>query len=467
MALLILGLSHRSAPMPVLDAAALDATAGEQLREAVLAGSYVNGMGLLSTCNRLELIADVSAFHGGLADLGSALVDIVGIDWQTLAPHLYAHYDERAMEHLLHVTCGLDSMALGEAQILGQVRQVLSEGQRRKELTGELSQVLQQALRVGKRAHAETELDSVARSLLGTALDSAPGVIGDYATAKALVVGAGAMSGLVVASLAKLGLSRISIVNRSLDRAERLAAGVGGRALALTPETLETEIADADLIVSCTGARGAVITPDLVRRAPGRPAFIVDLALPRDVAPEVGELEDVTLIGLDDLAERLREAPHSGDKVTAVIAQVRAIIAQEMNRLGAERRAREIGPAVAALRSRAAEVLELEIARLRSKIGKDADERVVTEAETAMRRVADKILHTPTVRAKELAADAQGVDYAALLGVLFDLPAGDGAKRHVAGQRIGGIDPAHVRLAGNRSDEDTVLRAFGGREAAS
>lgn len=424
--------------MDLLDRLAMDTGGLEQLSEAVLSGGYVNGVALLSTCNRLEVLADVSAFHGGLADIGTALVETVGLDWTVLSPHLFVHYDAAAMEHLFQVASGLDSMALGEGQILGQMRQTLSRGQQRRELSGELGEALQQALRVGKRAHSETGLDKVANSLLETALSMAPGTIGDLGSARALVVGAGAMSGLVVAGLARRGMPRMTIVNRTIESAERLAATVNGRAVELTPENLRREVAEADLIVSCTGASASVFQADMLAGR-GRPAFLVDLAVPRDIPEEVRDIPEVTLVNLEDLGGMFAETPNrSGAEVTQAIADVRAIIAEELEATNAKRQAREIGPTVAALHGRAREVLELEISRLNAKL--DVDDHTLGQIHQAMRRVAEKILHTPTVRVKELAAEPGGVTYAEALSTLFDLPSLQSAPRTASGN----IDAARV-----------------------
>lgn len=431
MALLVLGLSHRSAPMELLDKVSMGASGIDELGDSVLSGGYVNGVAVLSTCNRLEILADVSAFHGGLADIGTALVETVGVDWTVLSPHLFVHYDAAAIEHLFHVACGLDSMALGEGQILGQVRAALSRGQSRRELSSELGDALQQALRVGKRAHAETGLDKVARSLLDTALDSAPGTIGDLRSARALVVGAGAMSGLAVAGLARRELGRITVINRTLASAERLAASVGARAVPLDEENLRRELRDADLVISCTGSTGIVIDAELLGEG-DEPTFFVDLAVPRDVADDVRDVPGAVLVNLEDLSERFAQAPHrQGSEVTEVIADVRAIVAEELEATAAKRSARSIAPTVAALHGRAREVLELEISRLNAKL--DVDDHTLGEIHTAMRRVAEKILHTPTVRVKELAAEPGGVTYAEALSTLFDLPSLQNAPKTSSG----------------------------------
>nr|WP_272902114.1 glutamyl-tRNA reductase [Brevibacterium daeguense] len=423
-----MGISHRSAPISVLDVLSLDSAGIETLVNGALEGEYVSGITVLSTCNRLEVVADVSAFHGGLADIGSALVDAVGIEWNILAQHLYVHFETKAMEHLLNLATGLDSMALGESQILGQLRQAFIASQEENRLTGDLSHAIQQALRVGKRAHSETALDNVSQSLLDTALDSAVAHIGPLDQAKALVVGAGAMSGLTVATLQRVGVARITVINRTLEKAERLVAPVGGRAVAFDDEALVHEIADADLIISVTGARGVVLGRDEIVAGmqhdfDSQPRkFLVDLALPHDIAPDVEELPFVQLIGLEDLSTKFAEADHHSDSsVISVISEVRSIIKSEMKTLTAGKKARSIAPTVTALRAQAEETVALEFERLEKKLAGKVDDKALSEVRKSMARAVDKIIHTPTVRVKELSASDTGVDYAAALTTLFNL----------------------------------------------
>ena len=427
----VLGVSHRSAPMSVLDSVALSGSGVEELRRRVLGGDFVDGALVLSTCNRLEIIADVRSFHGGLSDVGSALAEVAGMDWQELARHVYVRYEDKAVEHMLTVASGLDSMAIGESQILGQLRHSYSSAQEARELTGELSQTIQDSLRVGKRAHAETSLDTVARSLLDMALVSAVDHIGDLAQADVLIVGAGAMSGLSVATLARQGVRSVTVLNRTLERAERLAATVDGRADVLTPESLAREFARASLVISVTGARGAVIDAEVVSAslhhqdagAPPAPTFVVDLALPFDVDPDVETHDHVRMVNLEGISALFADSAHSGDgDVAAIVGQVQGIIREEVAELSARRRARQVGPTVAALRSQARETVDREFDRLARRLGDDAPQKVLDEARQAMRRVATTILHTPTVRVKELTGtDAESIDYAAALTTLFDL----------------------------------------------
>lgn len=439
MTLLVLGISHRSAPMSVLDAIALDTSGADALVDRALAGNYVSGAAVLATCNRLEIVADVAAFHGGLADLGSALVETVGLPWDELAHHVYVYFDEKAMEHLLTLATGLDSMALGESQILGQLRQSFTVSQDAGHLTGDLSQAMQQALRVGKRAHSETALDSVSQSLLDTALAAAVPHIGPLEQVDALVVGAGAMSGLTVATLHRRGVNRITVINRTLERAERLVAPVGGRAIVLDEHTLAREIADADLIVSVTGSRGTVLGQEQIiagmqQDLDDQPnKFLVDLALPHDISPDVEELPHIRLIGLEDLSAMFADTGHRTDSgVVEVITEVRSIIRTEMEELAAGRRARAIAPTVTALRSQAEATVAAEFERLRRKLGDAVDDRALGEIRKSLARAVDKIIHTPTVKVKELSAADGEVDYAAALTTLFDLsakPRPDGIDR--------------------------------------
>ncbi|MYM19914.1 glutamyl-tRNA reductase [Brevibacterium sp. 5221] len=428
MTLLVLGINHRSAPMSVLDAIALDREGIAALRAGMLAGEYVSGGAALATCNRVELIADVTSFHGGLADMGSALVTATGLDWRELAQYLTVYFDDRAQEHLFTVAAGLDSMALGEAQILGQLRRAYTAAREAGALSGPLTRALEAALELGKRAHAETSLDSVSQSLLDAALTAAAHHVGPIAQANALIIGAGAMSGLAAATLARAGTASITILNRTLVKAQRLADSVGGRAVEFDEQSLIAEVAAADVVISVTGARGTVLDRDRVIAAlqakakPRQNTFLVDLALPHDIAPDVADLPHIRLLGLEDLSRMFADASQeAGSDVIAVIAEVRGLIREAMDADAQRRAANRISPTVAALREQAAAAVEAEFERVANKLGERADAAVLKEIRKSLRRTADKIIHTPTVRVKELSAEDSGVDYAAALTTLFDL----------------------------------------------
>lgn len=440
MSLLVLGVSHRTAPMSVLDAFAFDAPTIEQLRSRVCAGEYVMGVVVLATCNRVEIIADVSGFHGGLADLGSALVDTTPFDWKELAGHLFVRFETEAYEHLFELTTGLDSMAIGEAQILGQVRTALNEARTAGTLTGDLERAVSRALEIGKRAHSETALDTVSSSLLDTALFAAREHIGEIAGARALVVGAGAMSGLAVATLVRAGVSSLTVLNRTSERAlrliehaEELAQQLGADLTTSFTELSEDALVDAirhsNLIVSVTGARGTVIGTDIVVKAmsstsePHRRAFI-DLAMPFDIEHSVADIPHVRLMGLEQLSMEFAQSNLAADsRAVDALAQVRALIRQAMNQVAADKAASKINPTVVALRKRASQIIEAEYTRLVNKLGDDVTENVQAEIRKSLNRTVDKILHNPTVRVKELALTETSTDYAAALSTLFDLTA--------------------------------------------
>lgn len=440
MSLLVLGVSHRTAPMSVLDAFAFDAPAVEQLRSRVCAGEYVMGVVVLATCNRVEIIADVSGFHGGLADLGSALVDMTCFDWKELAGHLFVRYETEAYEHLFELTAGLDSMAIGEAQILGQVRTALNEARTAGTLTGDLERAVSRALEIGKRAHTETALDTVSNSLLDTALFAAREHLGEISGARALVVGAGAMSGLAVATLVRSGISSLTVINRTSERALRLIehaeelAQQLGTDLAtsfteLSEDSLVDEIRHSNLIVSVTGARGTVINTDTVVKAmsstpePHKRAFI-DLAMPFDIEHSVADIPHVSLMGLEQLSMEFAQSNLAADsRAVDALAQVRALIRQAMNQVAADRAASKINPTVVALRKRASQIIDAEYTRLVNKLGDDVSQDVQAEIRKSLNRTVDKILHNPTVRVKELALTETSTDYAAALSTLFDLTA--------------------------------------------
>lgn len=416
MSVLVVGISHRSAPVELLERLALDPDGTVKLIEDVIAGEHVTEATAIVTCNRLEVYAEVDRFHGSVEEVSRLFVDRAGEPAGSLVPHLYVHYDDGAVSHLFHVTSGLDSMVVGEGQILGQARQALRAGQELGTLGPGLNLLFQQALRVGKRAHAETDIDGAAPSLVTAALDHATTGRGGVAGSDVVVVGAGAMASLATATVTRLGAAAVTVLNRTSDRAERLAAEYAARSLPL--ESLPEALAGADMLITCTGASGLLVTREMVESARGRdggPLEIVDLALPHDVDPGVTDLPGVHLTDLRTLADQLRDVPAATD-----VAGVRAIVAQEVSAFLLARRQSSVTPTVVALRSMATGVVESEMARLDAR-RPDLDAAVRAEVLHTLRRVADKLLHQPTVRVKELADEAGAVSYAAALAELFSL----------------------------------------------
>ncbi|MEV6400653.1 glutamyl-tRNA reductase, partial [Streptomyces sp. NPDC051907] len=271
MSLLVVGLSHRSAPVSVLERASLSADAQIKLLHDTLAAEPATEAAVLATCNRIELYADVDKFHAGVAELSTLLAQHSGVGLEELTPYLYVHYEDRAVHHLFSVACGLDSMVVGEGQILGQIKDALALGQELHTAGRLINDLFQQALRVGKRAHSETGIDRAGQSLVTFGLEqlAAGAEIDDWASDKrVLVIGAGSMSSLAATTLARLGVRELVIANRTLDRAERLAAALtepgGVTARAVSMDAVADELTRADAAVSCTGATGLVLTAEAV-----------------------------------------------------------------------------------------------------------------------------------------------------------------------------------------------------------
>jgi glutamyl-tRNA reductase len=426
MSLLVVGLSHRTAPIPVLERAALSPENVAKLLGDVVGTEHVNEAIAVATCNRLEVYADVAKFHGALTDLSELIGHYTGVGTEELAAHLYVHYDSRAAQHLFTVACGLDSMVVGEPQVLGQLRSALAAGQTQGTAGPVLNDLAQTALRVGKRAHSETGLDQAGQSLVTAALELAVPHLAGGRPRRACVVGAGSMSALATVTLLRQYPDLpVTVVNRTFERAERLAAAAGARALPF--DRLAEALADADLVISCTGSAETVLTAGVFdsARVDGAaldaataPRTVIDLALPRDVAPEVADLPGVTLIDLQRIAGAERDAI---SRVAAgSVEAVRRIIAEEVTAYDAALRAATVAPTVTALRGMAAGVVGAELARFDGRTA-GLDPKIRAEVAQTVRRVVDKLLHEPTVRVKQLAVEPGGAEYAAALRALFNL----------------------------------------------
>ena len=418
MSILVVGMSHRTASVELLEQLALDVAGADKLRTAVLDTTHVNESVVLATCNRIEVYAEVDRFHGSVEDLTRLIVDHAETPLDEVLGSLYVHYDEAAVSHLFEVVTGLDSMVVGESQILGQVRDALRRGQAAESVSAALNTLFQQGLRVGKRAHSETDIDRAGQSIVSVALDDAAEVIGPIEGARVCIVGAGSVAALAAASVQRLGAAEIVVSSRTPDNAARLAARVDGRAVGLAD--VGSAIAEADLVISCTAATGAVISAATVaaamtRRSSQAPLAIVDLALPHDVAPEVGDLPGVSLIALKSLAQSVHNGTAHAD-----VASVKSIVAEEVAAYMAAREAARVAPTVVALRTMATSVVAAELDRLFSRVDDLSDEQRA-EISQAIRRVADKLLHEPTVRVKELVGRSPDATYAEALAELFAL----------------------------------------------
>jgi glutamyl-tRNA reductase len=424
MTLLAVGVSHQTAPVALLEQFAMSPDDRIKALQELVGSDHVSEALVLATCNRIEVFAEVERFHGGVTDVSRVLARQAGATVEELSPYVTVHYEDQAVAHLFTVAAGLDSMVVGETQVLGQLRSAYALAREEGTVGRALHPVAQRALRVGKRVHTETGIDRAGASLVSVALDRAEERIGSLRERPVLVVGAGSMGALAATTLARRGAS-VVVSSRTAATAVRLADSVGGRAADLAD--LSAELADTDVLVTCTGATGLVIGTDVVAAAmsgrAGRPLVVVDLALPRDVDPGVAALPGVFVVDLALLqGERaaMPGRPTAGPVVADDVAAAHAIIEAETALLRAERQAAEVAPTVSALRSQAAEVVDAELLRLSTRLpGLDAHDRA--EIARTVRRVVDKLLHEPTVRVKELAAAPGGTDYAGALRALFGL----------------------------------------------
>lgn len=435
MSLVVLGLSHHTAPLPLLEAVSLDDAARAELAARIVGRENASEAIVVSTCNRTEVYAEAHTFHGAVTDITESLVDVCRLDREALREHLYVHYEDRAIAHAFTVACGLDSMAVGEAQILGQMRTALRASQKAGHAGSSLNGLFQQALRVGKRAHTETGIDAVSVSLVEAGIARASAELGPLSGLRVLVVGAGGMSSLAATTVARTGCADLVVANRTASKAQRLAERTRGRARPLAE--LRQALAEADLVISCTGSTGVVVDLALAGDAQvargGRPQAYIDLALPHDVAPEVASLSSVSVAGLAVLGKDL-----SAGETTPQVQEVADLVIAEVAAYLTSRAAESVAPTVAALRSQAAAVVSLELARLDQRLPA-MDELTRDEVQLAVHRIVEKLLHTPTVRMKEHAVGGNGEDYAQALRELFDLSPNETAAVTVPPPERGGL----------------------------
>ena len=426
MSILLFGVSHRSAPVSVLEQLSIDESDQVKIVDRVLQSPLVTEAMVLSTCNRVEVYAVVDAFHGGLSAIGQVLSDHSGMTMGDLTKYAYVRYSEAAVEHLFAVASGLDSAVIGEQQVLGQVRRAYAHAEANRSVGRLLHELAQRALSVGKRVHSETAIDAAGASVVSVALGMADRKLGGLAGKTAVVIGAGAMGGLSAAQLTRAGIGQVLVLNRSSSRAQRLVGKIGESGVpaeALGLDRLTDVLADADLVVSCTGAVSPVVSLADVHHAlaaarrdeAADPLVICDLGMPRDVDPAVARLPGVWVVDVD----RVQHEP-SAHAAAADVDAARHIVAAEVAAYLVGQRMAEVTPTVTALRQRAADVVEAELLRLDNRLpGLENAER--EEVARTVRRVVDKLLHAPTVRIKQLASAPGGDSYAEALRELFEL----------------------------------------------
>jgi glutamyl-tRNA reductase len=413
MAVLCLGVSFRRAPLDLLERMAFGEDDLTKAYRRAADDEAIGGCVILSTCNRVEAYAEVPAYHAGFLALKRLLAESREIDPEDLAEPLSSHYERDAADHLFAVAAGLDSMVLGETQIASQVRDAL----RRADAAAvpELTALFHAASRAGRRVRAETSLGAAPDAFVSLGADLAEEALGHLRDRSVAIVGAGQMASLAAKHLRRRGVGDVAVLNRSIDHARTLAGRVQGAALDLS--ALPSALGDADLVVSATGAAGTVIGADAIRDArAGSPLVLLDLAVPRDVESAAADLPGVRLIDIDDLRGQIDER----DEATAAdIARAHEIVAEEVLRWVARRRADELAPLLKALRSRGDDVMRAEVHRYASRLaGLTPDERDAVRS--LARGIVAKLLHDPIATLKDRSEGPHG-PHAKLLAELLGL----------------------------------------------
>jgi glutamyl-tRNA reductase len=419
MAILSLGISHRSASVDLLERLAF---ADDDLPKAYRAAGdegAIEGAVILSTCNRVEVYAEVPAYHAGFLALKRLLTETRPVTADELGDALYSHYEDSAAEHLFDVAAGLDSMVLGEPQILSQVRGAHRRAESEDATAPALTAVFHAAARAGRRVHTETQIGAAPDALVAAGTDLAGEWLGGLDHASAAVVGAGPMAALAVKHLRERGVRPIRVLSRSPERARAIAERAGAEHGGL--QDLGGALEAVDLVVSATGATALVVSEPLVRSAivarSGRPLFLLDLAVPRDVEPSAGALEAVRLVDIAGLRDSLSRREHD---MAADLERAHDIIAEEVRRFAVRRRSERLAPLITALRDRGDAVARSELERFRSELaGLRPQERAAVEA--LARGIVAKLLHDPIVRLKERSAPGADAAYAATLAELFGI----------------------------------------------
>jgi glutamyl-tRNA reductase len=423
MSLVVVGLNHRTVPVDLLERMAVTPERLPKALHALARREHLAEVVLLSTCNRTEVYAHATLFHPAMQDVREFLGDTSGIDPDELSDLLYAYYDDAAVAHLFGVAAGLDSMIIGEGEILGQVREAWTVAEREHTSGPLLSRTFRQAIEVGKRARTETGIGRHAVSVSSAAVTVAASRLGSLHDRRVLVVGAGEMGQNAALALAGAGVAEVVVANRTRATAEALAARVGGRAVGL--DELPAALEQCDVLLVSTAApellveRGAIEAAMASRN--GRAMLVVDIGVPRNVDPGAGEVFGVDLLDIDDLRA---VGEQSLMQRRQEVGRVRDVIAEELDRYRAEKSAREAAPLVRALRDRAEELRRGELERARSRL-REVSPETWESIDALTRSVVNKLLHEPTVRIKEAAGSTRGDLYADALAELFGLPDAD------------------------------------------
>ena len=420
MSLLVVGVNHNSVPVELLERLSISEERLPKALHQLDTYEHVLEAAVLSTCNRIEIYAVVTKFHGGAQDIRNFLAEFCHVAPEDFTDRLYTYHDDSAIRHLFRVTAGVDSMVIGESEILGQVRRAFQVAADEGSTQRVLGSAFRKALRVGKRARTETAIGRHPVSISSAAVELARRAFDGSTLSgrKVAIVGAGKMGRLAAQALHGAGATDVTVVNRSEERAEEVALRFD--AVARKLDELPDVLAHADIVISSTTSPATIIDRAMIEgaiaRRAGRDAlFIVDIAVPRDVEPSVQDVAGVVLRDIDDLRGVVEAS--IGSRLSEV-SRVEEIISEEVDGFLEWQRSSEVTPTASALVAWAEAIRTRELARI-GELDLDDDQRAALDALT--QRIVKKLLHPPLNRAKELASSKQGHMYLTVLRELFEL----------------------------------------------
>jgi glutamyl-tRNA reductase len=404
MTLAIIGVNYKTAPIALRERIAISRDDLAETTRALAAVEGVMECMIVSTCNRVELLA---AVDGPGADLTGFLHRHFGLDRALLEPHIYEQRDRDAVRHLFRVAASLDSMVVGEPQILGQVKEAFAVARAAGTVAGQLEHLLQSAFAAAKKVRTETEIGSSSVSIASVAVDLAKKIFGSLQGRTVFLVGAGKMSELAARHLMQQGAGAILVSNRTQDRARRMAEQFKGRVIPF--EQLYEAASEADIVISSTGAPHPIFRREhghaFMQRRRNRPMFFIDIAVPRDVDPEMGKLEGIFVYDIDDL--QAVAAAHLAER-SRVASDAETLIAGEVERFQQKQRTVNVAPAIVALQRQAEEIRQAELRRVQARLGGLSAEQVAA-VEALTRGLVNKFLHPPMQALKQAAREGDQV----------------------------------------------------------
>ncbi|HAA09265.1 MAG: glutamyl-tRNA reductase [Syntrophomonadaceae bacterium] len=419
MYVLVAGVNHKTAPVEIREKFSISGPALQEAYASLSKCSGVEGTVILHTCNRTEIYATTRNIEAGTKDLENFLRGYSGLGYHELKKYLYQPNCYDAISHIFKVSSGLDSMVLGENQILGQVKEAYLEAIETGASDGVLNALFQKAIYVGKRVRTETELDKYPTSISAAAVELARRSLGDLQDKTVMVVGAGEMSELATRYLMHNGVRSVIVSNRSYDKALSLADSLQGRAIRL--DDLPGELPQTDIVISCTAAAHYVINTencdDSLRKRQGRPIILIDIAVPRDIDPALGNIPGVHLYDIDDL-QGVVDANYLERQRAS--RQAEKIIAEELEKFNQWLGTLYVVPVITALKSQAEAIKMQELNKAMNRLGKISAHQQKVLGSMA-NSIVNQLLHRPVVTLKEMAVSNDGHLYAEVVKKLFDL----------------------------------------------